>query len=110
MPGGPLEFFQGQANHVRERTSDTFYQHLAAVLEQCDFFIGHDSGISHIAAAVGIPCCLLFGPTDPKTWAPANGDARVLEAPQKNLASLSVNAAEEVLSDAYELMRIGIRT
>ena len=46
--------------------------HLAAVLQRCRLFLGHDSGISHLAAAVGTPCVLLFGPTDPAVWAPAN--------------------------------------
>jgi ADP-heptose:LPS heptosyltransferase len=42
---------------------------LAAVLER-SIFIGHDSGISHLAAAAGANCILLFGPTDPDVWAP----------------------------------------
>ena len=41
---------------------------LAAVLEHATF-IGHDSGISHLAAAAGANCILLFGPTDPDVWA-----------------------------------------
>ncbi|MCW5547996.1 MAG: glycosyltransferase family 9 protein [Opitutaceae bacterium] len=39
-------------------------------LASCRLFIGHDSGISHLAAAAGAPCVLLFGPTDPRIWAP----------------------------------------
>src|SRR5204863_227643 len=42
---------------------------LAAVLEH-PLFIGHDSGISHLAAAAGAKSILLFGPTDPDVWAP----------------------------------------
>ncbi|MEI9894123.1 MAG: glycosyltransferase family 9 protein [Chthoniobacter sp.] len=38
---------------------------LAAVLERCRLFLGHDSGISHLAAAVDTPCLLLFGPDRP---------------------------------------------
>ena len=52
--------------------------HLGAVLERCRGFIGHDSGISHLAAAAGTPCLLLFGPTDPDVWAPAGEHVRVL--------------------------------
>src|SRR5205807_8879566 len=37
---------------------------LAAILENT-MFLGHDSGISHLAAAAGANCLLLFGPTDP---------------------------------------------
>ncbi|MEP6956897.1 MAG: glycosyltransferase family 9 protein, partial [Chthoniobacterales bacterium] len=49
---------------------------VAAVLARCGMFIGHDSGISHIAAAIGTPCVLLFGPTDPRVWAPSNKNVR----------------------------------
>ena len=53
--------------------------HLAAVLEHT-IFMGHDSGISHLAAAAGANCILLFGPTDPNVWAPRNENVRVLQA------------------------------
>jgi heptosyltransferase-3 len=53
---------------------------LAAVLEQT-IFVGHDSGISHLAAAAGANCILLFGPTNPRTWAPRNENVRVIQSP-----------------------------
>jgi len=62
---------------------------LAAVLEQSTF-IGHDSGVSHLAAAAGARCLILFGPTDPKVWAPQNTNARVLLAPNGDLTQLDV--------------------
>ena len=34
---------------------------LAQMLQQCAGFIGHDSGISHLAAAVGLPGLILWG-------------------------------------------------
>ena len=43
---------------------------LAAVLSQCSLFIGNDSGITHLAAALGVPVIALFGPTDPYVWGP----------------------------------------
>ena len=79
--------------------------HLAALLDQM-LFIGHDSGISHIAAAAGARCLLLFGWTDPAIWAPANSNATVLRAPEGKMADLKV----DTVIAAYELMRIGIRT
>jgi heptosyltransferase-2 len=51
---------------------------LAAALAGCRRFIGHDSGVSHLAAAVGTPAVLLFGPTDPAMWAPPGGHVRVI--------------------------------
>ena len=78
---------------------------LAAVLED-KIFIGHDSGISHLAAAAGARCLLLFGWTDPAIWAPVNQNVTVLRAPGGKMIELAV---DDVLR-AYELMRIGIRT
>jgi ADP-heptose:LPS heptosyltransferase len=64
--------------------------HLAALLEGTTF-IGHDSGISHIAAAVGARCVLLFGATDPAIWAPAHQNVTVLQAPHGKMALLDVD-------------------
>ena len=63
---------------------------LGALLQRCELFIGHDSGISHLAAAAGTECLLLFGPTDPAVWAPSNPDVNVLRAPGGILQNLSV--------------------
>lgn len=62
---------------------------LAARLAGCAGFIGHDSGISHLAAACGVPCLLFFGPTDPETWAPANPEVQVVAEPLGDLAELT---------------------
>jgi heptosyltransferase-2 len=70
---------------------------LAAVLAECALFLGHDSGISHLAAAAGTPSLVLFGPTDPAIWAPANPHVTILEAPAADLARISV---EEVVAAA----------
>jgi heptosyltransferase-2 len=63
--------------------------HLAALLEN-SLFLGHDSGISHIAAAVGAKSILLFGPTNPEVWAPTNRNVTVLRAPEGNLRLLDI--------------------
>jgi heptosyltransferase III len=41
-----------------------------SLLQSASFFIGNDSGPAHMAAAFGIPVVVLFGPSDPITWAP----------------------------------------
>lgn len=43
---------------------------LAAILQRCMVYVGNDSGVTHVAAAVGTPVVALFGPTDPKVWGP----------------------------------------
>jgi heptosyltransferase III len=62
---------------------------LAQILQQCSGFIGHDSGISHLAAAVGLPGLILWGETAEVTWRPASDKMIVLRHPD-GLADLPV--------------------
>jgi heptosyltransferase-2 len=73
--------------------------HLAALIEACAF-VGHDSGVSHIAAAVGARCVLLFGPSNPAVWAPANQNVTVLRAPDAKMDSLSFHDVEALVPSA----------
>ena len=43
---------------------------LVALIEGATIFVGNDSGPAHIAAALGRPCVVLFGPTDSTVWRP----------------------------------------
>ncbi len=51
---------------------------LAAVMARSKVFVGNDSGIAHLAAALGIRCVVIFGPTLPRHWAPLGPNVRVL--------------------------------
>ncbi|GBC83036.1 Lipopolysaccharide core heptosyltransferase RfaQ [bacterium HR10] len=51
--------------------------HLAAILARCHLFIGNDSGVTHLAAAVGAPVIAIFTATDPARWGP-RGRAHIL--------------------------------
>jgi len=51
---------------------------LAAVLERCTLFLGNDSGITHLAAAVGTPTIALFGPESTSAWEPGGEHVSVL--------------------------------
>jgi len=52
---------------------------IAAILQQCVAFVGHDSGISHIAAAVGAPTVAIFGATNPAIWEPRGQTVKILK-------------------------------
>jgi len=60
---------------------------LAALLRETKLFLGHDSGITHLAAASrrDLPVVALFGPTDPAVWAPPRANVRVLQGVPMNL-------------------------
>jgi ADP-heptose:LPS heptosyltransferase len=45
-------------------------QELAALLARARLFIGNDSGPAHVAAALGIPSVVLFGPQEPGRFRP----------------------------------------
>jgi heptosyltransferase-3 len=70
---------------------------LAALFARCAGFLGHDSGLAHLAAAVGTPCLLLFGPTDPAMWAPPGDHVRSLRAGAQ-LEDLEVEPVAEAIT------------
>ncbi len=46
---------------------------IAGLLKISDYFLGNDSGIAHLADAVGCRGVVCFGPSDPLIWAPSSG-------------------------------------
>jgi heptosyltransferase-2 len=69
---------------------------LAHRLAGCRAFIGHDSGISHLAAAVGLPGVVLWGDTAEEIWRPPSEKVMVLRHPA-GLARLPVKKVVEQL-------------
>ncbi len=53
-------------------------RHLAAALSRCAVYVGNDSGVTHLAAATGIPTLAIFGPTDPEVWAPQGDNVKII--------------------------------
>jgi heptosyltransferase-2 len=52
---------------------------LASVLSLSRGFVGNDSGVTHLAAAAKARTIALFGPTDPRVWAPRSPTVLVVE-------------------------------
>lgn len=67
---------------------------LARRLRNCRGFIGHDSGITHLAAAVGLPCVVLWAETNEAIWRPQGARISVLRSPT-GLATLCVSRVFE---------------
>ena len=63
------------APHVN-LTGQTKLAELADVIAHADLFVGADSGVMHIAAAVGTPVLSIFGPSNAQAWGPWAIDGR----------------------------------
>ena len=65
---------------------------LSQALHECRLFVGHDTGVTHLAAAVGTPTVALFGPTDPTVWAPLGEHVRVVRSADGLMESIGIAA------------------
>ena len=114
---GSLVIVSGEADEERSRELQTIWRNdrvqfarnlplpvLAAVLED-SIFVGHDSGISHLAAAAGAKCILLFGPTDPDIWAPMNENVEVIRAVSEKLSDIGIIEVEAAVAAALSTAR-----
>ncbi len=54
---------------------------LAGIINRAAVFIGPDTGVSHIAAALGTPTIAIFGPTNPRRYRPLGRYVQVLAPP-----------------------------
>ena len=66
---------------------------VAEHLQRCSCYLGNDSGITHLAAMLGIPTIALFGPSDPAIWRPVGPDVEVIQ--ERMLEQLPVNMVIE---------------
>lgn len=81
--GFPVQWILGPADHLEVpgpclRGVDLLT--LAGGLAGSRLYLGNDSGVSHLAAAVGCPAVVIFGPTDAVVWAPAGERVTVVTA------------------------------
>lgn len=72
----------------------------AAMIGLCGLYIGNDSGMTHLAAALGRPVLALFGPTDPGVWGPT-GPSRIEIIHATDLSALAVDT---VYVKAHEML------
>lgn len=92
-----VRFFRGPEQSIEGAVYVENLWDLACCLASARMYIGNDSGITHLAAAVGTATVALFGPTDPKMWAPRGENVTVVAA-----TSMESIAIEQVLQAAME--------
>jgi heptosyltransferase-2 len=68
-----IELLPATARNLMDRTDlDT----LAAVLARCRVTVSNDSGVMHLATAMGTPTVAVFGPSNPVAWGPWDPSAQ----------------------------------
>jgi heptosyltransferase-3 len=95
--GPPLE------SVVRQNLRD-----LARALTRCTIFVGHDTGVAHLAAAVQTPTVALFGPTDPDVWRPLGSHVKTVRSAEGRMEAISVTTVLEAV-DALGSFEKGAR-
>jgi heptosyltransferase-2 len=74
---------------------------LAQRIQSCAAFVGHDSGITHLAAAVGLPCVVLWADTLEEVWRPQGEPLVIL----KEITGVLAISVEKVLNELRKLVR-----
>lgn len=80
---GELEVTRQVMSQMQEQAvlaPHTDLDELAALVAGLDVVVAHDSGVKHLATALGTPTVTLFGPTDPRAWLPPAGPHRGVRA------------------------------
>lgn len=70
---------------------------MAGLLANARGYVGNDSGVTHLAGALGVPTLALFGPTAPATWAPIGSSVLTLRAPRGEWAGLRPQEVHDAL-------------
>jgi ADP-heptose:LPS heptosyltransferase len=63
-------FIDQYSGHAADASHSGSLEKTAALLERCQLLVSNDTGIMHLAAAMGTPTVGLFGPNSPRYWAP----------------------------------------
>ena len=72
---------------------------LAKLILQCEHFVGHDSGISHLASALGLKGIILWGETSSTIWRPRSDAIKTLHSPD-GLKSLSPDTVSTAILES----------
>ncbi len=84
---------------VRERKATIVVEkdlwELSLLLKRSKLYIGNDSGITHLAAFLGVPTLAIFGPTNPLIWKPLGEKVRIVVPQGVDCAPCSREEREE---------------
>jgi heptosyltransferase-2 len=120
--GSESDISEEVAGRMRARafvlTGRTDLAQTAAVLRASDLLVTNDTGPAHVAAAVGCPVVVVFGPTNPSTTRPFSESAQVVRRPPDcapcmlrdcpiDHRCMTAVTAEEVFERAADALGVG---
>jgi heptosyltransferase III len=98
--GGSLQRLAGAMPSVRCSIAQGLpLAELAQRIQSCAAFVGHDSGITHLAAAVGLPCVVLWADTLEEIWRPQGEQLVVL----KEITGVRAISVDKVMNELRKL-------
>jgi ADP-heptose:LPS heptosyltransferase len=100
----PVEWTAGPEEELPQATRFSNLLDLARWIRGARLYIGNDSGITHLAAATGVPTLALFGPTAPEMWAPRGKNVTVLR--HESIAELETEAVLCALAEVCSCVPI----
>jgi ADP-heptose:LPS heptosyltransferase len=113
-------------HEVLDLTAQLSFGQLGALYQRCALMVGNDSGVMHLANAVGTPVVALFGPSDPRVYGPydarslalwhevgcnpcfQNGHARPDCCPNRAIEAISVEECWEAVEIVLRRQKIGV--
>jgi ADP-heptose:LPS heptosyltransferase len=120
---GPAEYdlsnmlLQQRIPNSKVHTIDTLTE-LAFLLKTGGGYIGNDSGVSHLAAFLGLPTVVAFGPSDPEIWKPMGRAVKIVQPEVEcspcfeagkvgceEIECFNRISPEDVLAEFYKLIR-----
>ena len=88
---------RGKMPLLLERAENLPLAELSHLLARCHFYVGHDTGVSHLAAICGVPSLWLFGPTDPSIWLPRAPHVQYVTSPTPDIQQLPLETVFQAL-------------
>lgn len=90
LPFSPIKF------------APTTLREMAAAFTQCHAIVCNDTGVMHVAAAVGTPLVAIFGPTDPQEWKPIGKKFVAVRGKEQKVESADSQQVFEALRELLE--------
>jgi len=95
----------GQRLPMLNIAGDTTLLEVAACMSGASVFLGNDSGLGHMAAALGVPTLTVFGPGRPARYRPWGPQSEIVLAPNANLSELQPSVVAEALLSHLDTLR-----